>query len=144
MLGSMVGGSREPSTRPAPVSGPTPPEQPARTTVRSTGGVAPRRNAESQAFDEHTEYSGVLLHSLMRAQFGLTLGFIALAVGVLISLPLVVGLVPSLADKHVFGVPLTLAVLGVAVYPVLVIIAIAYVRLAERTERHFLDLVEKL
>jgi pilus assembly protein TadC len=86
----------------------------------------------------------VLLHSLMRAQFGLTLGFIALAVGVLISLPLVVSLVPSLADKHIFGLPLTLAVLGVAVYPVLVVIAIAYVRLAERTERHFLDLVEKL
>ncbi|HZV24676.1 MAG TPA: hypothetical protein VFG00_00165 [Acidothermaceae bacterium] len=123
---------------------PTSPERPARTTVRSTGVVAPRRGTELQAFDEHTEYSDVLLHSLMRAQFGLTLGFIALAVGVLISLPLVVSLVPSLNDKHVFGLPLTLAVLGIAVYPVLVIIAIAYVRLAERTERHFLDLVEKL
>jgi uncharacterized integral membrane protein len=85
-----------------------------------------------------------LLRSLIRAQFGLTVTFIALAVGVLISLPLVAGLIPSLADKHVFGLPLTLAVLGVAVYPVLVVIAIAYVRLAERTERHFLDLVEKL
>ena len=123
---------------------PNPPERPARTTVRSTGFVAPRRDTESQAFDEHTEYSDVLLHSLMRAQFGLTLGFIALAVGVLISLPLVASLVPSLADKHVFGLPLTLAVLGIAVYPVLVAMAIAYVRLAERTERHFLDLVEKL
>lgn len=123
---------------------PAPPEPPVRTTVRSTGVAAPRRDSDSQAFDEHTEYSDVLLHSLMRAQFGLTLGFIALAVGLLISLPLVVSLVPSLADKHVFGLPLTLAVLGVAVYPVLVGIAIAYVRLAERTERHFLDLVEKL
>ncbi|HEY0870671.1 MAG TPA: hypothetical protein VGD55_09760, partial [Acidothermaceae bacterium] len=84
------------------------------------------------------------LHSLMRAQLGLTLGFIALAVGLLISLPLVVSLIPSLATRQVFGIPLTLAVLGVAVYPVLVGIAIAYVRLAERTERHFLDLVEKL
>jgi hypothetical protein len=127
-----------------PSTGPLPPELPVRTTVRSTGVAAPRRSTESQAFDEHTEYSDVLLHSLMRAQFGLTLGFIALAVGVLISLPLVVSLVPSLASKHVFGLPLTLAVLGIAVYPVLVVIAIAYVRLAERTERHFLDLVEKL
>ena len=143
-------GSRETSTRPwpaiepIPVTEPTTPERPVRTTVRSTGVVVPRRDTEAQAFDEPTEYSDVLLHSLMRAQFGLTLGFIALAVGVLISLPLVVGLVPSLADKHVFGLPLTLAVLGIAVYPVLVIIAIAYVRLAERTERHFSDLVEKL
>jgi hypothetical protein len=134
----------EDSARTTPVTVPAPPEPPVRTTVRSTGVAAPRRDSDSQAFDEHTEYSDVLLHSLMRAQFGLTLGFIALAVGLLISLPLVVSLVPSLADKHVFGLPLTLAVLGVAVYPVLVGIAIAYVRLAERTERHFLDLVEKL
>jgi hypothetical protein len=119
-------------------------DPPQRTTVRSTGAVAPLRDSDSRAFDEHTEYSDVLLHSLMRAQFGLTLGFIALAVGVLISLPLVVSLVPSLAGRNVFGLPLTLAVLGVAVYPVLVGIAIAYVRLAERTERHFLELVEKL
>jgi hypothetical protein len=140
----MAADSREISRRSTPVTGPTSPERPVRTTVRSTGVAAPRRNTDSQAFDEHTEYSDVLLHSLMRAQFGLTLGFIALAVGVLISLPLVVSLVPSLADKHVFGLPLTLAVLGVAVYPVLVVMAIAYVRLAERTERHFVDLVEKL
>jgi hypothetical protein len=138
-----VAGTRESSTRPTPVTEPTP-ERPVRTTVRSTGVVVPRRDTESQAFDERTEYSDVLLHSLMRAQFGLTLGFIALAVGLLISLPLVVSLVPSLADKHVFGLPLTLVVLGIAVYPVLVAIAIAYVRLAERTERHFSDLVEKL
>jgi hypothetical protein len=140
----MAAGNRETATRPTRMTEPTPPERPARTTVRSTGVVAPRRDTQSQAFDEHTEYSDVLLHSLMRAQFGLTLGFIALAVGVLISLPLVVSLVHSLADQHVFGLPLTLAVLGIAVYPVLVAIAIAYVRLAERTERHFLDLVEKL
>jgi hypothetical protein len=117
---------------------------PRRSIVRSSDVVTARRGANPPAFDEHSEYRDVLLHSLMRAQFGLTLSFIALAVGVLISLPLVVSLVPSLADKHVFGLPLTLAVLGIAVYPVLVIIAVAYVRLAERTERHFLDLVEKL
>lgn len=118
---------------------------PQRSIIRSSDIVTARHGgAHPPAFDERTEYRDVLLHSLMRAQFGLTLGFIALAVGLLISLPLVVSLVPSLADKHVFGLPLTLAVLGVAVYPVLVGIAIAYVRLAERTERHFLDLVEKL
>lgn len=115
-----------------------------RTVVRSTGAVTSPSSSDSRAFDEHGEYRDVLLRSLMRAQLGLTVTFIALAVGVLISLPLVAGLIPSLADKHVFGLPLTLAVLGVAVYPVLVIIAVVYVRLAERTERHFLDLVEKL
>ena len=128
-----------------PSEPPWPLDLPQRSIVRSSDVVAAwRSDANPPAFDEHTEYRAVLLHSLMRAQFGLTLGFIALAVGVLISLPLVASLVPSLAGKHVFGLPLTLAVLGVAVYPVLVIMAIAYVRLAERTERHFLDLVEKL
>jgi hypothetical protein len=120
------------------------PEPPPRTVVRSTDVAAARRDGDSLAFDERGEYRDVLLHSLIRAQLGLTLSFIALAVGALISLPLVAGLAPSLADKHVFGLPLTLAVLGVAVYPVLIVIAIAYVRLAERTERHFLDLVDKL
>jgi uncharacterized membrane protein (DUF485 family) len=105
---------------------------------------AQRVSSDSLAFDERGEYRDVLLRSLMRAQLGLTLGFVALAAGVLISLPLVVGLVPSLADTHIFGLPFTLAVLGVAVYPVLVVIAIVYVRLAERTERRFLDLVDKL
>jgi hypothetical protein len=44
----------------------------------------------------------------------------------------------------VFGLPFAIAVLGVAVYPALVLIALGYTRLAERTERHFLDLVDKL
>jgi len=121
------------------------PEAPRRTVVRSADVVAAGRSAaDARAFDERGEYRDVLLRSLIRAQFGLTLSFIALAVGVLISMPLVVALVPSLATKHVAGLPLTLVVLGVAVYPVLVLIALAYVRLAERTERHFLDLVDKL
>jgi hypothetical protein len=121
------------------------PQAPRRTVVRSADVVAAGRSAaDARAFDERGEYRDVLLHSLIRAQFGLTLSFIALAVGVLISMPLVVALVPSLATKHVAGLPLTLVVLGVAVYPVLVLIAFAYVRLAERTERHFLDLVDKL
>ncbi len=122
----------------------TPPPAPRRVVITSAE-VGPRRvGVRGRAFDERSEYRDVLLHSLIRAQFGLTLGFIALTVGALISLPLVVSLLPWLAHKHVFGLPFSLAVLGVAVYPVLVLIGLAYTRLAERTERHFLDLVDKL
>mgnify|MGYP001554684142 CR=1 FL=1 len=122
-----------------------PPEQTPRVAVRSAEVVAAHRgNATGQTFDEHGEYRDVLVRSLIRAQFGLTLSFIALVVGVLISIPLVVALVPALTGRHVFGLPFALAVLGVAVYPALVVLAIVYVRLAERTERHFLDLVDKL
>jgi hypothetical protein len=122
----------------------TPSDVPRRVVIRSSD-VGPRRvGVRARAFDERSEYRHVLLHSLIRAQFGLTLGFIALTVGALISLPLVVALVPALARKHVFGLPFAIAVLGVAVYPALVLIALGYTRLAERTERHFLDLVDKL
>ena len=121
------------------------PERPRRTVVRLADIASTRGHAsDSLAFDERGEYRDVLVRSLIRVQLGLTLSFVALAVGVLISLPLVVGLVPSLADRHLFGLPFTLAVLGVAVYPVLVVIGVVYVRLAERTERRFLDLVDKL
>lgn len=129
-----------------PHASPPPHAQPApqRVVIRSAD-VGPRRvGVGSRAFDERSEYRDVLLHSLIRAQFGLTLGFIALTVGALISLPLVVSLMPWLARKQLLGLPFSLAVLGVAVYPVLLIIGLAYTRLAERTERHFLDLVDKL
>ncbi|MDQ1496414.1 MAG: hypothetical protein QOG69_2897 [Actinomycetota bacterium] len=123
----------------------SPPERPRRTVVRLADVASARRGpSDSLAFDERGEYRDVLVRSLMRAQLGLTLSFVALAAGVLISFPLVVGLVPSLADRHIFGLPFTLAALGVAVYPVLVVIAVVYVHLAERTERRFLDLVDKL
>jgi hypothetical protein len=90
------------------------------------------------------EYRDVLLRSMMRAQLGLTLGFIALAVCVLGSLPLIAALIPSLSYRHVFGVPVSLAVLGFGVYPVLIGLGFGYVRLAERTERRFLELVDRL
>jgi hypothetical protein len=128
-----------------PHASPPPHAEPAKRVVIRSADVGPRRvGVSSRAFDEHSEYRDVLLHSLIRAQFGLTLGFIALTVGALISLPLVVSLMPWLAGKHLLGLPFSLAVLGVAVYPVLLIIGLAYTRLAERTERHFLDLVDKL
>ena len=126
---------------------PTPPPvqpTPQRVVIRSADVGARRVGVRGRAFDERSEYRDVLLHSLIRAQFGLTLGFIALTVGALISLPLVVSLMPWLSRKHVLGLPFSLAVLGVAVYPVLVLIGLAYTKLAERTERHFLDLVDKL
>jgi hypothetical protein len=122
----------------------TPPGPPQRVVIRSADVGARRVGVRGRAFDERSEYRDVLLHSLIRAQFGLTLGFIALTVGALISLPLVVALMPWLAHKHVLGLPFSLAVLGVAVYPVLVLIGLAYTRLAERTEQHFRDLVDKL
>jgi hypothetical protein len=93
--------------------------------------------------DERSEYGEVLLRSLVRAQLGLTLGFAVLAAGVLAALPLLATLLPWLVHRQVAGLPLPLIVLGIGVYPVLVALAYLYVRLAERTDRHFTDLVER-
>ena len=59
------------------------------------------------------------------------------------SLPLVFHLVPGLADVDVIGMPLPWLLLGVVVYPVLVLLGWRYVRSAERNERDFADLVER-
>lgn len=93
--------------------------------------------------DERSEYGEVLLRSLVRAQLGLTVGFVVLAAGVLGALPLLATLLPWLVHRQVVGLPLPLIVLGIGVYPVLVALGYAYVRLAERTDRHFTDLVER-
>jgi hypothetical protein len=121
-----------------------PPPSPARReTVRFDDLRRAVRGGGGAGLDD-PEYRDVLLRSLMRAQLGLTLGFIALAVGMLASLPLIAVLFPWLAYRHVLGLPLSLVALGVGVYPVLVGLGFAYVRLAERTERHFVDLVDRL
>jgi hypothetical protein len=47
-------------------------------------------------------------------------------------------------DQEVLGMPLAWGLLGFLVYPVLVAIGWWYVRAAERNERAFTDVVERL
>ena len=46
------------------------------------------------------------------------------------------------SDLHVLGLPLGWLLLGVLVYPLLVLLGWVYVRRAERNERHFADLMD--
>jgi hypothetical protein len=64
---------------------------------------------------------------------------LALTLGML---PLLFATVPALQHGHVGGVPLPWLLLGVLGYPLLVLLAVVYVRRAERNERHFHDLVD--
>jgi hypothetical protein len=57
------------------------------------------------------------------------------------SLPLVFYLAPGLAGVHVLGLPLSWLLLGVAVYPLLLLLGWRYVRQAERIEQDFADLM---
>jgi hypothetical protein len=114
--------------------------------VRVTG--PPRRThsplARTGDIDEQTALGEVYLGSLLREQLALAvriLGVLALSVG---SLPLVFHLFPGLADVHLVGLPLAWLLLGVLVYPWLVLLGLRYVRRAERNEHDFALLLQVL
>lgn len=81
--------------------------------------------------------------SLIRAQLQLTLGVIAAGLMTLGALPLIFALVPPVRSLSVLGVPLAWPVLGVVVYPVIVLVARWYTRAGERLEAEFNDLVSR-
>lgn len=112
--------------------------------VRVTG--PPRRTHAPRArtgdIDEQTPLGGVYLGSLLREQLYLALrvlGVLALSVG---SLPLLFHLFPGLAERHVLGLPLAWLLLGVLVYPWLLLLGRWFVRRAERNERDFVLLLQ--
>lgn len=104
--------------------------------------LRPRRTPTSE-IDAQSEVGEIYLRTLLRAQLRLGLGFLvilALTVGVL---PLLFLLVPQLTSQHVLGMPVSWVVLAFGCYPVLVLLAWRYVRLAERNERAFARVVER-
>lgn len=112
--------------------------------VRVTG--PPRRvhapRAPAGDIDAQTPLGDVYLGSLLRAQLGLALrilGVLAVTVG---SLPLLFHLFPSLGDVDLAGVPLAWLLLGVLVYPWLIVLGVWFVRRAERNERDFVGLLQ--
>ncbi len=117
----------------------TPPER-----VRVTG--PPRRRtpvARTADIDDETRLGSVYMGSLLREQLRLALGILlglALTIGLL---PLVFYLVPDLADVDLVGVPLAWWLLGIAVYPALLLLGWVYVRRAERNESDFAELMSE-
>ena len=112
--------------------------------VRVTGPQ--RRQAQTPRtrtgdIDEETPLGGVYLGSLLREQLWLALRIVGLLVVAIGSLPLVFHLAPGLTDVRVIGMPLPWLLLGIVVYPVLVLLGWRYVRRAERNERDFADLM---
>lgn len=110
--------------------------------VRVTGpDLRFRPHSRTQDIDQQTPLGDVYVRSLLRAQLSLALGIIAVLAVTIGALPLAFFLVPSLSEVDVVGVPLAWVVLGVLVYPWLVILGWAYVRRAERNEQHFSELM---
>jgi hypothetical protein len=89
------------------------------------------------------QYGDVLIAGLVRAQLGLTLGFLTLTGAVIGALPIVAALLPGVDRATVAGLPVPLLVLGGGIYPVLVALGWGYVHLAERLERRFAELLSR-
>jgi len=88
-----------------------------------------------------TNTGRLLIGSLMRAQLGLSLMCLMLALTMTISFPLIAALVPAVGRARVAGLPVTLIVLGFAFYPVFLAVGWFYHRQARQLEARFTDLV---
>ena len=119
---------------------------PRRVAVTSPRTRAVRRPPGRQALtalDEQDVVGDLLIRSLMRAQLTLGLRLAAVFALLLGGLPLLFAVAPRTRDTEVLGIALPWLVLGGAVYPVLWAGGWLYVRLAERNERDFVDLVDR-
>jgi hypothetical protein len=113
--------------------------------VRVTG--PPRRGtptARTRDIDAETRLGGVYMGSLLREQLRLAVAVLLVLGGTVGLLPLAFHLLPGLADVEVGGLPLAWLLLGVVVYPTLVLLGWFYVRRAERNERDFVELVSEV
>jgi hypothetical protein len=113
--------------------------------VRVTG--PPRRTRaplpRATDIDAESQLASLYLGALLRAQLGLALRVLAALAVFVGGLPLLFHLVPGLSDVHLLGLPLSWLLLGVAVYPFLVLLGWRYVRRAEQNEADFAALLAR-
>ncbi len=126
--------------------GPGPGDPPRRVAVTSPRTAAVRRppgRAALRALDEQDLVGELLVRSLVRAQLLLALRLLTVLAVLLGGLPLLFAFVPATRELDVLGLPLPWLVLGALVYPALVVGGAVHLRLAERHERDFVELVER-
>lgn len=125
---------------------PTTPADPPRRTRVVLAEVARRHSTHDRAHTdlaEQTRVGEALLRGLMRAQFALAVRLaVVVAVG-LGALPLLFAVAPTTGSVKVLGVNLPWLLLGVASFPFLVAVGVAYVYLAERNEQDFIAVVRR-
>ncbi|MEN3121180.1 hypothetical protein [Janibacter sp. LM] len=94
-----------------------------------------------QEIADQSRLGTTYVRSLVRAQLQLSLSVLAVGLVTLGALPLLFALAPPLRRLELLGVPLPWLVLGLLVYPGVVLIARWYTRASERIEADFSDLV---
>lgn len=123
------------------MSEPAPPRR-VRVVSPRTGAARAAARPVRREIDEQTIVGEVYTRSLVRLQLRLALGICLIFAVLLGGLPLLFTLQPRLATVHLLGLPLPWLLLGVVVYPALVLAAWFFVRQAERNERDFCELVQ--
>ncbi len=134
-----------PPGRHEPGSGAPPAAAPKRTRivlaeVSRVGNPADRTRSE---LTQQTPVGETLVQGLMRAQLSLALRLSLLVLIGLGGLPWLFAIAPTVGRVTVLGVNLPWLLLGVVSFPFLIVVGWAYVRLAERNEQDFVDLIRR-
>ncbi|MDN4171930.1 hypothetical protein QWY28_03135 [Nocardioides sp. SOB77] len=113
--------------------------------VRVTGPARRRTpGARTRDIEAETRLGEVYMGSLLREQLWLAVRVLVVLAVVVGSLPLAFHVWPGLTGVRLLGAPLPWVLLGVAVYPFLVLLGWHYVRRAERNEADFLELMSEV
>ncbi|GAB3988344.1 DUF485 domain-containing protein [Nocardioides marmoraquaticus] len=124
------------------MTGPTPPRVRVTSPWTERPRTAKRRTAASE-IDAQSDVGEIYLQALLRAQLRAGLRVLALLVVSVGALPLLFALVPALTRWQLLGMPVSWGLLAFGCYPVLVLLAWRYVRVAERNERAFARVLQR-
>lgn len=84
--------------------------------------------------------SAVYVRSLIRAQLRIAVVAAGAFAALLAAATAALAVVPEVREATLGGIPVVWLVLGVAVYPVVLLVAVLFVRAADRNERHYRSL----
>jgi hypothetical protein len=113
------------------------------TRVRVTAprsAVLPPRDSREAAQD--SEVGQVFVRSLIRSQLRLALVVAGGFLLILGAFPLLLAVVPGLAETRIAGIPFDWLLLGAGIYPLIGLSAWLYIRTAARNEARYLDLAK--
>ena len=120
-------------------------DRPHRVIITHPRTASRRRSSRTSAqrdLAEHTVRGEVLLASLRRSQLRLALSIAAVFVVTLALVPLSYAAVPALHDVMLMGVPVLWMILGFGVFPLIILLGWIHVRVTERYEQQFTDLIQ--
>lgn len=107
----------------------------------SSAPAAGRSAAATREAAEESDAGQVFVRSLIRSQLRLALVVAGGFLLILLAFPLMLGLVPGLAESTIAGLPFDWVLLGAGIYPVIGLSAWLYIRTAARNEARYRDLV---